>query len=83
MMFDLNVMIATYTYYDGFALNLNGGFPVVEPQECFETVLSKFCEPHIDEKLLLNYLNAFVKLLAHYEGKFKDLQFSRKDILFW
>ncbi|XP_019772703.2 rapamycin-insensitive companion of mTOR [Dendroctonus ponderosae] len=53
----------------------------LEPQECFKAVLSKFCEHHIDEKLLLNYLNAFVKLLAHYEGKLKDTQFSRKDIL--
>lgn len=52
-----------------------------DPYECFKSVLSKLCEPELDEKLYLDYLNTFVKLMLHFENRFDDVNFSRKDIL--
>ncbi|XP_066151016.1 rapamycin-insensitive companion of mTOR [Euwallacea fornicatus] len=52
-----------------------------DPYECFHVMLSLFSEQDGDEKILLNHLNTFVKLLQHYDEKFEQIHYSRKDIL--
>ncbi|CAG9772448.1 unnamed protein product [Ceutorhynchus assimilis] len=53
----------------------------LEPQACFKNLLSKLCYQNTDEKDLLTYLNTMAQLLDHYENKFEEIKFSKKEIL--
>ncbi|KAL1513243.1 hypothetical protein ABEB36_002676 [Hypothenemus hampei] len=54
-----------------------------EPHECFKNIFVKFCEKDLEEKTLLRYLNNYVKLLIHYETRFNEINFNRRDILIY
>ncbi|KAJ8944879.1 hypothetical protein NQ318_020935, partial [Aromia moschata] len=53
----------------------------VGPQESFRKVLGKISEQGIEEEVLFNYLNAFVKLTLHYEDNLEKIGYRTEDLL--
>ncbi|KAJ8979985.1 hypothetical protein NQ317_016648 [Molorchus minor] len=54
---------------------------IVDPTESFKKVLCKISEKGIEEEILFNYLNAFVKLTVHFEDKLDQIGFHMEDLL--
>ncbi|KAG5892421.1 hypothetical protein JTB14_003357 [Gonioctena quinquepunctata] len=53
----------------------------LSPQESFTKLLEKICEKGVEEIVLFNYLNAFIKLTLKHEEAFDKIGYRIEDLL--
>lgn len=57
---------------------------IVDPAENIGEILRNVCEEGgLSESKRLNYLNAFVKLTLHINGKFAEHGYTVEEVLCW
>ncbi|XP_018577043.1 rapamycin-insensitive companion of mTOR isoform X2 [Anoplophora glabripennis] len=52
-----------------------------DPHDSFRQILGKITECGVEEEVLFNYLNAFVKLTLHYEDNLEKIRYHTEDLL--